>query len=60
MSIDKKIDDIHLEYEDIYKALPNDYEPLLNPKETQQAITKIKRFFEDKLCDLKWTPIQGQ
>ncbi|MBU0509703.1 aspartate--ammonia ligase [bacterium] len=37
-------------YEEVEKILPNDYEPLLNPKETQIAIAKLKRFIEDGLC----------
>ena len=37
-------------YEEIEKVLPNDYYPLLNPKETQQAITAVKRYIEDGLC----------
>ena len=37
-------------YEDLEKVLPNDYMPLLNKKETQKAITAIKRYIEDGLC----------
>jgi aspartate--ammonia ligase len=37
-------------YEEIEKILPTDYRSLLNPKETQIAIAKVKRFIEDGLC----------
>lgn len=37
-------------YEEVEKILPNDYTPLLNPKETQIALAKLKRFIEDGLC----------
>jgi len=37
-------------YEEIEKILPTDYDPLLTPKETQRAITEVKRFIEDGLC----------
>ncbi len=37
-------------YEELAKVLPNDYQPLLNPKEMQQAIAAVKRFIEDGLC----------
>ena len=38
-------------YADIEKILPLDYNSLLDPKETQQAITAVKRFIEDGLCE---------
>ncbi len=38
------------DYEDLKKVLPQDYAPLLNPKETQQAITAIKDYIEEHLC----------
>ena len=38
-------------YADIETILPQDYDSLLNPKETQQAITAVKRFIEDGLCE---------
>lgn len=38
-------------YDEVEKILPADYESLLNPKETQQAITAVKRFIEDGLCE---------
>jgi len=37
-------------YEDLEKVLPNDYKPLLSKKETQKAITAVKRTIEDGLC----------
>ena len=37
-------------YEALEKVLPDDYEPLLPPKETQRAITAVKRHIEDGLC----------
>ncbi len=37
-------------YEDLKQILPDDYEPLLNNKETQQAITAVKNYIEENLC----------
>ncbi len=37
-------------YEELEKVLPQDYNSLLNPKGTQQAITIVKRYIEDNLC----------
>ncbi|UCF79427.1 MAG: aspartate--ammonia ligase [Candidatus Eiseniibacteriota bacterium] len=37
-------------YEDLEKVLPNDYTPLLSPKDTQKAITAVKEYIEDGLC----------
>ncbi|MBM3908211.1 MAG: aspartate--ammonia ligase [Gemmatimonadetes bacterium] len=37
-------------YPEVEKILPTDYQPLLSPKETQHAITAIKRYIEDGLC----------
>lgn len=39
------------DYAEVEKILPQDYESLLTPKETQQAITAVKRYIEDGLCD---------
>lgn len=33
-------------YEDLEKILPNDYFPLLNPRETQEALTAVKNYIE--------------
>jgi aspartate--ammonia ligase len=38
------------DYVELQKILPRDYNPLLTPKETQQAIFHIKRYIEDNLC----------
>jgi aspartate--ammonia ligase len=37
-------------YEDVEKVLPTDYRSLLDPKETQLALSKLKRFIEDGMC----------
>ena len=37
-------------YEELEKVLPQDYDSLLGPKDTQWAITKLKRYIEDNLC----------
>jgi aspartate--ammonia ligase len=37
-------------YEDLEKVLPNDYEPLLPPKERMKALFAIKDYIEDNLC----------
>jgi len=37
-------------YEEVAKVLPRDYKSLLNPKDTQVAVTAAKRFIEDGLC----------
>jgi len=37
-------------YEELEKVLPRDYNSLLPPKETQQAIFHLKRYIEDNLC----------
>ena len=37
-------------YEELEKVLPTDYLPLLDPKDTQRAITAVKRHIEDGLC----------
>jgi aspartate--ammonia ligase len=37
-------------YEEIERVLPSDYKSLLNPKETQIAISAVKRYIEDGLC----------
>ncbi len=37
-------------YEQIEAILPTDYDPLLGPRETQRAITAVKRFIENGLC----------
>jgi aspartate--ammonia ligase len=37
-------------YPEVEKILPTDYQPLLGPKESQHAITAVKRYIEDGLC----------
>ncbi len=37
-------------YEDLAKILPDDYSSLLDAKQTQEAITLVKRNIEDNLC----------
>jgi aspartate--ammonia ligase len=37
-------------YEEIERVLPADYRPLLDPKETQQALFAVKRYIEEHLC----------
>lgn len=37
-------------YEEVEKALPNDYEALLGPKERMKAVFRIKSFIEENLC----------
>jgi aspartate--ammonia ligase len=38
------------DYAELEKALPKDYRSLLTPKETQRAISLVKRYIEDHLC----------
>jgi aspartate--ammonia ligase len=38
------------DYSELEKILPQNYHPLLTPKETQQAIFHVKRHIEDNLC----------
>jgi len=37
-------------YPEVEKILPTDYKALLGPKETQHAVTAVKRYIEDGLC----------
>jgi aspartate--ammonia ligase len=37
-------------YDELAKILPEDYEAILDPRDTQRAIAKVKRFIEDHLC----------
>ena len=37
-------------YEEVERILPTDYSSLLDPKETQRAITLLRRYIEDNLC----------
>jgi aspartate--ammonia ligase len=38
------------DYDKLKQILPNDYSPLLTPKETQKAITSVKTYIETNLC----------
>jgi len=38
------------DYAELEKILPQDYSSLLNPKETQQAVTAMKEYIEENLC----------
>jgi len=38
------------DYDELAKALPQDYSSLLGPKETQQAIHAVKGYIEENLC----------
>ncbi len=37
-------------YPEVEKILPNDYRSVLDPKETQIALSAVKRYIEDGLC----------
>ena len=37
-------------YEELEKVLPNDYEPLLDHKETMRALFAVKDYIEENLC----------
>jgi aspartate--ammonia ligase len=37
-------------YAEVERVLPEDYRPLLNPRETQIALSQLKRYIEDNLC----------
>jgi aspartate--ammonia ligase len=37
-------------YTELESILPNDYQSLLNRRDTQRAISHIKRYIEDNLC----------
>jgi len=38
------------DYGKLKRILPEDYRPLLTPKETQKAITSVKNYIEENLC----------
>ena len=38
-------------YEEIERILPNDYDSILNPKDTQKAIYAVKNYIEQSLCE---------
>ena len=37
-------------YPEVAKALPDDYQPLLEPKRRMKALYKVKNFIEENLC----------
>lgn len=37
-------------YEEVEKILPNDYKPLLPPKERMHALFEVKKYIEENLC----------
>jgi aspartate--ammonia ligase len=39
------------DYDELEKILPRNYSSLLNPKETQEAITALKNYIEENLCN---------
>jgi aspartate--ammonia ligase len=39
------------DYAELEKVLPQDYIPLLTPRETQKALFDVKRYIEDHLCE---------
>jgi aspartate--ammonia ligase len=46
-------------YEEVEKILPHDYESLLTPMETMEAVYAVKRYIEDNLCkELNLTMVQ--
>jgi len=47
------------DYAELEQVLPDDYEPLLAPRETMRALYAAKRLIEDRLCEeLSLTPVQ--
>ncbi len=38
------------DYAEVERVLPDDYRPLLGPKETMRALYDVKRMIEDELC----------
>jgi aspartate--ammonia ligase len=46
-------------YEELDRILPHDYTPLLEPRETMEALNTAKRLIEDRLCEeLNLTMVQ--
>ncbi len=46
-------------YEEVEKILPSDYESLLTPMETMEAVYAVKRYIEDNMCkELNLTMVQ--
>jgi len=38
------------DYAELEKILPNDYNPILNPRETMKALFAVKNYIEENLC----------
>jgi len=38
------------DYAELEKILPNDYKPILNPRETMKALFAVKNYIEENLC----------
>ena len=38
------------DYAELEKILPNDYKPILNPRETMKAVFAVKNYIEENLC----------
>ena len=38
------------DYDELAKALPDDYSSLLTPKQTQEAVLAVKNYIEENLC----------
>ncbi len=38
------------DYAELEKILPNDYSPILNPRETMKALFAVKNYIEENLC----------
>jgi aspartate--ammonia ligase len=46
-------------YDEVERSLPNDYRPLLTPRQTMEALYSAKRLIEDRLCEeLNLTMVQ--
>jgi len=46
-------------YEEVEQILPRDYRSLLDPRETQVALTAVKRYITDNLCkELNLIPVE--
>jgi len=47
------------DYAQLESVLPGDYEPLLNPRQTQEALHRVKTFISDNLCkELNLIPVE--
>jgi len=47
------------DYKQLESVLPDDYEPLLNPRQTQEALHRVKTYISDNLCkELNLIPVE--